>query len=98
MRLIHADHRSPSIDYDMVLRVTSALTRNIQGAGTAYTLACFNVPAHNRDDHMKNFSFVLNAGSEWPFPPAYYLVFSYGPGGVQSMLVMGEGLNPGLPN
>ena len=29
------------------------------------------------------------------FAPAYDLVFSYGPGGEQSMLVMGEGRNPG---
>ncbi|HWE84555.1 MAG TPA: type II toxin-antitoxin system HipA family toxin [Terracidiphilus sp.] len=93
--LIHADHRSPSLDYDMVLRVALALTRNIQDVERAYALACFNVLAHNRDDHVKNFSFLLNAKSEWIFAPAYDLVFSYGPGGEQSMLVMGEGRNPG---
>ena len=94
--LIHADHRSPSLDYDTVLRVTLALTRNIQDAEKAYALACFNVLAHNRDDHVKNFSFLLNARNEWKFAPAYDLVFSYGPGGEQSMLVMGEGRNPGM--
>jgi serine/threonine-protein kinase HipA len=93
--LIHADHRSPSLDYDTVLRVTLALTRNIQDAEKAYALACFNVLAHNRDDHVKNFSFLLNARNEWIFAPAYDLVFSYGLGGEQSMLVMGEGRNPG---
>jgi serine/threonine-protein kinase HipA len=93
--LIHADHRSPSLDYDTVLRVTLALTRNMQDAEKAYALACFNVLAHNRDDHVKNFSFLLNARNEWIFAPAYDLVFSYGPGGEQSMLVMGEGRNPG---
>ena len=93
--LIHADHRSPSLDYDMVLRVALALTRNIRDAEKAYALACFNVLAHNRDDHVKNFSFLLNARNEWIFAPAYDLVFSYGPGGEQSMLVMGEGRNPG---
>jgi serine/threonine-protein kinase HipA len=93
--LIHADHRSPSLDYDMVLRVTLALTRNIQDAEKAYALACFNVLGHNRDDHVKNFSFLLDAGNEWIFAPAYDLVFSYGPGGEQSMLVIGEGRNPG---
>ena len=93
--LIHADHRSPSLDYDMVLRVTQALTKNVQDVEKAYALACFNVLAHNRDDHVKNFSFLLNAGHEWIFAPAYDLVFSYGPGGEQSMLVMGEGKNPG---
>jgi serine/threonine-protein kinase HipA len=93
--LIHSDHRNPTLDYDMVLRVTLALTRNIQEAEKAYALACFNVLAHNRDDHVKNFSFLLNARNEWIFARAYDLVFSYGPGGEQSMLVMGEGRNPG---
>jgi len=44
---------------------------------------------------VKNFSFLLNARNEWIFAPAYDLTFSYGPGGEQSMLVMGEGRNPG---
>jgi serine/threonine-protein kinase HipA len=94
--LIHADHRTPSLDYDMLLRVTQAMTKNVRDVEKAYALACFNVLAHNRDDHVKNFSFLLNADQEWIFAPAYDLVFSYGPGGEQSMLVMGEGKNPGL--
>jgi serine/threonine-protein kinase HipA len=94
--LIHADHRTPSLDYDTVLRVTLGLTKNILEAEKVYALACFNVLAHNRDDHAKNFSFLLNANREWIFAPAYDLVFSYGPGGEQSMLVMGEGKNPGI--
>jgi serine/threonine-protein kinase HipA len=92
--LIQADHRNPSLDYDMLLRVTLGLTRDIQEAEKAYAVACFNVVAHNRDDHSKNFSFLLNARNEWILAPAYDLVFSYGPGGEQSMLVMGEGRNP----
>ena len=93
--LIHADHRSPSLDYEMVLRVAMALTRNVKEAEKVYALACFNVLAHNRDDHAKNFSFLLNDRNEWVFAPAYDLVFSDGPGGEQSMLVLGEGKNPG---
>lgn len=95
--LIHADHRIPALDYDMVLRVTQALTRNIRETEKAYSLACFNVLAHNRDDHAKNFSYLLDRDNSWVFAPAYDLVFSFGPGGEQSMLVMGEGRNPGLP-
>jgi serine/threonine-protein kinase HipA len=94
--LIHADHRVPALDYDMLLRVTQALTKDVRDAEKAYALACFNVLAHNRDDHVKNFSFLLNADDEWIFAPAYDLVFSYGPGREQSMLVMGEGKNPGV--
>ncbi len=92
--LIHADHRNPSLDYDTILRVTLVLTKNIVEAEKAYALACFNVLAHNRDDHAKNFSFLLNDRNEWVFAPAYDLTFSYGPGGEQSTMVMGEGKKP----
>lgn len=94
--LIHADHRTPSLDYDLLLSVTMRLTRDVEEVEKVFRLACFNVLAHNRDDHAKNFSFLQNARNEWVFAPAYDLVFSYGPGGEQSTLVMGEGKNPGV--
>ena len=92
--LIHADHRTPSLDYDTILRVVMVLTKNMQEVEKVYALACFNVLAHNRDDHAKNFSFLLNERNEWVFAPAYDLTFSYGPGGEQSTMVLGEGKNP----
>ena len=93
--LIHADHRTPTLDYEMLLKVTLTLTKNIQEVEKAFRLACFNVFAHNRDDHSKNFSFLLEEGGEWKLSPAYDLTFSYGPAYEQSTLVMGEGKNPG---
>lgn len=94
--LIHADHRVPSLDYDTILRVVLLLTKNVAEVEKAYALACFNVLAHNRDDHAKNFSFLLTDRREWIFAPAYDLTFSYGPGGEQSTMVMGEGRQPGV--
>jgi serine/threonine-protein kinase HipA len=94
--LIHADHRTPALDYDMLLRVVLALTKNVIEVEKAYALACFSVLAHNRDDHAKNFSFLLNDPNEWVFAPAYDLTFSDGPAGEQSTMVMGEGKNPGV--
>jgi serine/threonine-protein kinase HipA len=94
--LIHADHRIPSLDYDVILQVVQALTKNLQETEKAYALACFNVLAHNRDDHSKNFSFLWSDKRQWTFSPAYDLTFSYGPGGEQSTMVMGEGKNPGV--
>ena len=60
-----------------------------------FQLAVFNVLAHNRDDHSKNFSFLMNEAGEWRLSPAYDLTFSSGPRGEQSTMVMGEGKNPG---
>ena len=94
--LIHADYRNPSLDYDVVLRVALVMTKNIVDVEKAYALACFNVLAHNRDDHATNFSLLLNEAYGWVFGPAYDLTFSDGPAGEQSTMVMGEGRNPGV--
>jgi serine/threonine-protein kinase HipA len=94
--LVHADHRTPSVDYDTFLKVTQALTRDARELEKAFRTACFNVLAHNRDDHAKNVSFLLDdAAGQWTLSPAYDLTFSFGPGGEQSMMVMGEGRAPG---
>jgi len=76
--------------------VVLVLTKNIAEVEKAYTLACFNVLAHNRDDHAKNFSFLLDDKNSWVFAPAYDLTFSDGPAGEQSTMVMGEGRVPGV--
>ena len=94
--LIHSDHRVPTLDYNLMLKVVFALTKNMAEVEKAYALACFNVLAHNRDDHSKNFSFLLNEEQVWTFAPAYDLTFSDGPSGEQSTMVMGEGRNPGV--
>ena len=61
-----------------------------------YRMAVFNVLAHNRDDHSKNFSFLMDDDRQWRLAPAYDLTFSSGPRGEQSTMVMGEGRNPGV--
>ena len=54
----------------------------------------FNVVANNRDDHVKNFAFIMNHKGEWALSPAYDLIYSPGPGGEHSMTVLGEGKAP----
>lgn len=54
----------------------------------------FNVMSHNRDDHSKNFSFLMDAQGTWTVSPAYDLTFSSGPAGEHSTMIMGEGKNP----
>ena len=92
--LLHADHHYPSLDYENLLKLCLALTKDMREVEKVYRLAVFNVLAHNRDDHSKNFSFMMNTDGAWSFAPAYDLTYSYGPGGEHSMLVMGEGKNP----
>lgn len=92
--LLHLDHREPSVDYDVILKVTHQLTKNTAECEKQFRAAVFNVLSHNRDDHSKNFSFLMNAQGEWSVSPAYDLIFSSGPRGEHCTLVMGEGKNP----
>ncbi|PJJ80424.1 type II toxin-antitoxin system HipA family toxin [Mucilaginibacter auburnensis] len=92
--LLHSDFRTPSLDYETLLTLTSVLTKDIREVEKMYRLAVFNVLSHNRDDHAKNFSFLMDERGQWHLSPAYDLTFSSGPGGEQSTMVMGEGRNP----
>jgi len=71
------------------------LTRNHQDVSECFRRMVFNVLAHNRDDHVKNFAFRLTDAGEWELAPAYDLVLSAGPGGEHTMTIAGEGRAPG---
>lgn len=94
--LLHSDFRTPSLDYQDLIELTALLTRDVRETEKMFRLAVFNVLAHNRDDHSKNFSFLMNERGEWRLSPAYDLTFSSGPGGEQSTMVMGEGKAPNV--
>lgn len=92
--LLHSDFRTPSLDYEDLVALTGMLTRDVREVEKLYQLAAFNVLAHNRDDHSKNFSYLMDNEGRWKLSPAYDLTFSSGPRGEQSTMVMGEGRNP----
>ncbi len=92
--LIHANYRIPSLDYDILIKVCSRLCHNQQDVIEAFRLMLFNLFAHNRDDHGKNFSFMMNRVGEWNFSPVYDLTFSYGPSNEHSTTIAGEGKQP----
>lgn len=56
----------------------------------------FNVVAHNRDDHVKNLAFIMDAHGSWRMSPAYDLSYAHGPGGEHTMTIDGEGREPNL--
>jgi len=93
--ILHADHRAPSLDYEDLAALTQRLSRDMREVEKMYRLCVFNVLAYNRDDHAKNFTFLMNEEGEWRLSPAYDLTFAAGPGGEQSTMVMGEGRSPG---
>jgi serine/threonine-protein kinase HipA len=92
--LTHSDFRFPTLDYDDLLSLTLHLTKNMQEVEKVFRLACFNLLTHNRDDHAKNFSFVMDEKGVWNFSPVYDITFSSGIEGGHSTLYLGEGKNP----
>lgn len=94
----HVDFRYPQLDYVALLRLTQFITRDTREVLQAFERCVFNVVFNNRDDHSKNFSFLLDKNGYWKFSPAYDLVFSAGPRGEHQMDICGEALAPTREN
>lgn len=92
--MIHSNFRIPGSDYETLLKVTRILTKNQTEVVGAFRQMVFNIFAHNRDDHVKNFAFMLSDSGEWKLTPSYDLTFTHGPGGEHTMTVGGEGRDP----
>ena len=90
--LLHCNFREPCLDYQTLM----ALTQRLSGARDLLEMlrrAYFNFVIDNRDDHAKNFSFVMNDTGEWRLAPAYDLVPATG--GFEHMTaLMGDGKRP----
>ena len=95
--LLETSHRLPNLDYNTLMKLTLELTRNYQDIEQLFKLMCFNVFAHNRDDHSKNFSFLFDdTKKEWHLSPAYDLTYSFSFNGEHATTINGEGKNPTL--
>ena len=91
--LLHASHRFASLDYENLLKLTWILTRNHADVVEMVRRMIFNVKSGNKDDHSKNFSFLLNSRYQWQLAPAYDLTPSAGINGEQTCMVNGKGCN-----
>ena len=91
--LLHASHRFASLDYENLLKLTWILTRNHADVVEMVRRMIFNVKSGNKDDHSKNFSFLLNEQLQWQLTPAYDLTPSAGINGEQTCMVNGKGRN-----
>ena len=91
--LLHASHREPSLTYESLLRLALLLTRDMREVQKMVRLMVFNIRSGNKDDHSKNFSFLLNADSQWRMAPVYDLTPSEGINGEQTCMVNNKGRN-----
>lgn len=90
---LHTDFRIPNCSYGTYLRMTRFMTRNEQEVEKAFSYAVFNVCMNNRDDHTKNFSYLMTQKGEWILSPAYDLTFNPGINGYHQMDIEGEAYN-----
>lgn len=95
--LLELDFEQPSLDYHSLMKLTKILTGNCgTDVENMYRRMCFNVLAHNRDDHSKNFTFLYeDKKDEWRLSPAYDLTYSTTYYGEHTTTVDGEGADPG---
>lgn len=89
-----ANYQSPGVlDYVNFLRATQMCTNDVREMALAFERAVFNVAFNNRDDHPKNFAYIMSQDGHWRLSPAYDVTFCEGPGGYHQMDVMGEALS-----
>ena len=95
--LLELDFQQPSLDYHSLMKLTKILTRdNEKDMRERVRRMCFNVFAHNRDDHSKNFTYLYNDEKDrWSLSPAYDLTYSNTYYGEHTTTVDGNGRNPG---
>lgn len=92
--LLHDDFRMSTLDYGHLMDTAFQLEKNVSAYDTILRLAAFNLYSNNRDDHSKNFSFLMDEKGKWKFAPVYDLTFSTSSFGSHSTSIAGEYKNP----
>lgn len=90
--LLETPHTLPSLDYIHLLKLTKYICKSEEEVNKMFRLMCFNIFAHNRDDHSKNFTFIYDNG--WKLSPAYDLTYSNSGYGEHATSIAGEGKKP----
>ena len=95
--LLELDFEQPSLDYHSLMKLTKILTKDHpEDVKNMFRRMCFNVFAHNRDDHSKNFTYLYHEAEDcWRLSPAYDLTYSNTYYGEHTTTVDGNGRNPG---
>ena len=95
--ILELDFEQPCLDYLSLLKLTKILTRDHKpDLENMFRRMCFNVFAHNRDDHAKNFTFLYDEPTDaWRLSPAYDMTYSNTYYGEHTTSVDGNGADPG---
>lgn len=91
---MHDNFRLSTMDYGHLMDAAFHLEKDVRAYDKVLRLAAFNVFTHNRDDHSKNFGFLMDDKDRWKMSPAYDLTYSNSSHGLHSTMVAGESKNP----
>lgn len=83
------------IDYIDLIKLTKFMCRRADAVEEIFRRMVFNARALNRDNHVRNHAFPMNANGEWSLAPAYDVSFAEGPGGEHATSIGSEGRTPG---
>ncbi len=73
------DYKIPKASsYETLFRVMKRLQIPYNQFEEQYRRMIFNVIARNHDDHVKNFSFLMDKQGKWRISPAYDITYQYG--------------------
>jgi len=94
--LLDADFRSPSLDYEDLIKASRVLCQSPAVGQLQFRRAMFNLFACNQDDHSKNWAFLQDDGGSWSPAPFYDVTFNPHPFGEHSTSFAGYGKSPPL--
>ena len=80
-----------AIDYDNLLKIVRAVTREQPDVEQMFRRMVFNVLATNRDDHAKQHAFLMESSGRWKLAPAFDLGYAPGPNGQHYLDINGKG-------
>ncbi len=67
--VLEASPHMPSVDYDGFLKATLAITHSMADVEQAFRRMVFNVLARNRDDHVRQHAYLMDARGDWRLAP-----------------------------
>lgn len=78
----HMDFNRPDVySYELAGRVMRQLRIRNTEISQFFRRMVFNVLAMNRDDHVKNTSFLMDRQGKWRLSPAYDITYAFNPAG-----------------
>lgn len=94
--LLDADYRTPSLDYQDLIKASSQLCKSPAVGQLQFRRAMFNLFACNQDDHSKNWAFLQEDNGQWQPAPFYDVTFSPHPFNEHATAFIGYGKKPPL--